>query len=160
MEYIDILNSTTKILNDNFACDIFQLEANEGLYNSECFVVDIIPVSSEAYNYCISEKSLIISIKYFSNEKLKHIETSNKLEKIFYKNIKVNDIKVEVSKLEPNFLNDGIGDYLDFLIYINIYDNFEQKQKEEEINQEYPSIEEGITITIPYEIMQEVKINN
>lgn len=154
MKYKEILNSITKELSKNFSSDVWQVKADEGVYNNDCFVVDLVPISSEAYNYCTDEKSLIISVKYFSDDKLEHIEISDKLEEIFNREIKVNDVLVEVTKCEPNFLNDEVGDYLDFLIYTTIYSNYEEKDKIE-----YPPVVGDIPIIIPIENMQDININ-
>ena len=65
---------------------------------------------------------LIISIKYFSDDKLNNYDMADKLECLFVRNLKVNDRYLNISNVEPNFLVDEVGDMLDFLIYITYFD--------------------------------------
>ena len=47
LTYKDILFSTTKILSDNFNCDVI-VENQEGTFENECFYVTLVPVTSKA----------------------------------------------------------------------------------------------------------------
>ena len=47
LTYKDILFSTTKILSDNFNCDII-VENKEGTFENECFYVTLVPVAVKA----------------------------------------------------------------------------------------------------------------
>ena len=47
LTYKDILFSTTKILSDNFNCDVI-VENKEGTFENECFYVTLVPVTNEA----------------------------------------------------------------------------------------------------------------
>ena len=119
--YKDILFSTTKILSDNFNCDII-VENKEGTFENECFYVTLVPVTSKASTYKTNEKQLILSVKYFGGSKLDNYDIANRLECLFTRNLKVNDKFLNISSVEPNFLVDEVGDMLDFLIYITYFD--------------------------------------
>ena len=119
--YKDILYSTTKILSDNFNCDVI-VQNQEGTFENECFYVTLVPVTVKASTLKTNEKQLMISVKYFSNDKLNNYDTADKLEGLFARNIKVRDRFLNVSSVEPNFLVDEVGDMLDFLIYITYFD--------------------------------------
>ena len=119
--YKDILYSTTKILSDNFDCDVI-VKNQEGTFENECFYVTLVPVTVKASTLKTNEKQLMISVKYFSNDKLNNYDIADKLEGLFARNIKVRDRFLNVSSVEPNFLVDEVGDMLDFLIYITYFD--------------------------------------
>ena len=119
--YKDILFSTTKILSDNFDCDVI-VENQEGTFENECFYVTLVPVTSKASTLKTNEKQLMISIKYFSDDKLNNYDMADKLENLFARSLKVNDRVLNISNIEPNFLVDEVGDMLDFLVYITYFD--------------------------------------
>ena len=119
--YKDILYATTKILSDNFNCDVI-VQNQEGTFENECFYVTLVPVTVKASTLRTNEKQLMISVKYFSNDKLKNYDIADKLEGLFARNIKVNNEFLNISNVEPNFLTDEVGDMLDFLIYITYFD--------------------------------------
>ena len=119
--YKDILFSTTKILSDNFECDVI-VDDSEGTFENECFYVTLVPVTSKASTKSTNEKQLMISIKYFGGSKLDNYDIADKLESLFARSLKVNDRVLNISNVEPNFLTDEVGDMLDFLIYITYFD--------------------------------------
>ena len=121
LTYKDILFSTTKILSDNFNCDII-VENKEGTFENECFYVTLVPITSKASTLKTNEKQLMISVKYFSDDKLNNYDIADKLEGLFARNLKVKDRFLNISNVEPNFLTDEVGDMLDFLIYITYFD--------------------------------------
>ena len=121
LTYKDILYATTKILSDNFNCDVI-VQNQEGTFENECFYVTLVPVTSKASTLKTNEKQLMISVKYFSNDKLNNYDIADKLEGLFVRNIKVKDRFLNISSVEPNFLTDEVGDILDFLIYITYFD--------------------------------------
>ena len=47
LTYKDILYSATKILSNNFNCDVI-VEDKEGTFKDKCFYVTLVPVTSEA----------------------------------------------------------------------------------------------------------------
>ena len=121
LTYKNILYATTKIISENFDCDVI-VENQEGIFKDECFYVSITPTSSTASTRTTNQKQLIISVKYFSEDSINHYDVANKLELLFARNIKVKDRMLNISSIEQNFLEDEIGDMLDFLIYINYID--------------------------------------
>lgn len=121
LTYKDILYATTKILSDNFNCDVI-VQNQEGTFENECFYVTLVPVTSKASTLKTNEKQLIISVKYFSDDKLNNYDIADKLEGLFARNIKVRDRFLNISNVESNFLTDEVGDMLDFLIYITYFD--------------------------------------
>ena len=131
LTYKDILFSTTKILSDNFNCDVI-VENQEGAFENECFYVTLLPVTSKASTSKTNEKQLILSVKYFGGSKLDNYDIANRLECLFSRNLKVNDKFLNISSVEPNFLTDEVGDMLDFLIYITYFDEVVVKAEEQE----------------------------
>ena len=121
LTYKDILFSATKILSDNFDCDVI-VENKEGTFENECFYVTLVPVTSKASTYKTNEKQLILSVKYFGGSKLDNYDIADRLDCLFARNLKVNDRVLNISNVEPNFLTDEVGDMLDFLIYITYFD--------------------------------------
>jgi hypothetical protein len=121
LTYKDILYSATKILSDNFNCDII-VENQEGTFENECFYVTLVPVINKASTCSTNEKQLMLSIKYFGGSKLDNYDIANRLECLFARNLKVKDKFLNISNIEPNFLVDEVGDMLDFLVYITYFD--------------------------------------
>lgn len=121
LTYKDVLFSTTKILSDNFDCDVI-VENQEGTFENECFYVTLVPVTSKASTLKTNQKQLMLSIKFFGGSKLDNYDIADKLEGLFARSLKVNDRVLNISNVEPNFLQDEVGDMLDFLIYITYFD--------------------------------------
>ena len=132
--YKDILFSTTKILSDNFNCDVI-VKNEEGTFENECFYVALVPITSKASTLKTNEKQLMISVKYFGGSKLDNYDIADKLESLFARNIKVNNEFLNISNVEPNFLTDEVGDMLDFLIYITYFDEIVITQEDYELIQ-------------------------
>ena len=133
--YKDILFSATKILSDNFNCDVI-VENQEGTFENECFYVTLVPVTNEASTLKTNKKQLMLSIKYFGGSKLDNYDMADKLDCLFARSLKVNDRVLNISSVEPNFLIDEVGDMLDFLIYITYFDDICIKKEEYELMQE------------------------
>ena len=122
LTYKDILFSTTKILSDNFNCDVI-VENKEGTFENECFYVTLVPVTVKASTLKTNQKQLMLSVKYFGGSKLENYDIADKLETLFARNIQVKDRFLNISNVEPNFLTDEVGNMLDFLIYISYVDD-------------------------------------
>lgn len=137
--YKDILYATTKLLSNNFDCDVI-VEDSEGIFNNECFYVQIIPSITSTHTKTTNSKSLMISIKYFNGDKLRNYEVANILEDLFSRSLKVNNKYLYISSTEPNFGKDEVGNMLDFLIYLNYVGKIKQDLEEfdnmENINME------------------------
>ena len=121
LTYKNILYATTKILSDNFDCDVI-VENQEGTFENECFYVTLVPVTVKASTLKTNQKQLMLSIKFFGGSKLDNYDIADKLEGLFARSLKVNDRYLNISNVEPNFLTDEVGDMLDFLIYITYFD--------------------------------------
>ena len=121
LTYKDILFPTTKILSDNFNCDVI-VKNEEGTFENECFYVTLVPVTVKASTLKTNQKQLMLSVKYFGGNKLDNYDIADKLECLFARSLKVNDRVLNISNVEPNFLQDEVGDMLDFLIYITYFD--------------------------------------
>ena len=121
LTYKDILFSATKILSDNFNCDVI-VKNQEGTFENECFYVTLVPVTVKASTLKTNQKQLMLSIKFFGGSKLDNYDIADKLEGLFARSLKVNDRYLNISSVEPNFLVDEVGDMLDFLIYITYFD--------------------------------------
>ena len=132
LTYKDILYATTKILSDNFNCDVI-VKNEEGTFENECFYVTLVPIISKASTLKTNEKQLMISVKYFGGSKLDNYDIADKLEGLFARNLKVNNKFLNISNVEPNFLTDEVGDMLDFLIYITYYDEILITQEDYEL---------------------------
>ena len=132
--YKDILYATTKILSDNFNCDVI-VKNEEGTFENECFYVTLVPITSKASTLKTNEKQLMISVKYFGGSKLDNYDIADKLEGLFARNLKVNNKFLNISNVEPNFLTDEVGDMLDFLIYITYFDEIFMTQEDYELIQ-------------------------
>ena len=135
LTYKDILFSATKILSDNFNCDVIVVN-QEGTFENECFYVTLVPVTSEASTLKTNEKQLMLSVKYFGGSKLDNYDIANRLECLLSRNLKVNDKFLNISSVEPNFLTDEVGDMLDFLIYITYFDEVCITKEDYELIQE------------------------
>ena len=132
--YKDILYSTTKILSDNFNCDVI-VQNQEGTFENECFYVTLVPITSKASTLKTNEKQLMISVKYFGGSKLDNYDVADKLEGLFARSLKVNNRVLNISNVEPNFLQDEVGDMLDFLIYITYFNEIVITQEDYELIQ-------------------------
>ena len=119
--YKNILYATTKILSNNFDCDVI-VENQEGTFENECFYVTLIPIAVKASTLKTNQKQLMLSVKYFGGSKLDNYDMADRLEGLFARSLKVKDRVLNISSVEPNFLVDEVGDMLDFLIYITYFD--------------------------------------
>lgn len=134
LTYKDILYATTKILSNNFDCDVI-VENKEGIFENECFYVNVVPTNSTSSTKTSNKKQIMLSIKYFGGSKLDNYDIADKLEGLFARSLKVNDRVLNISSVEPNFLTDEVGDMLDFLIYITYFDDiYIEKQDYDNMN--------------------------
>ena len=115
--YKDILQATTKLLDSKFPTIDIHVENTEGIFDAKCFYVTVEPVINTTYNMKTNRKSVIVSVKYFGGSKIKNYEIADSLQSIFNRKLEVKDRFLEISKTEPNFINDEVGQFLDFLIF-------------------------------------------
>ena len=58
LTYKDILYATTKILSDNFECDVI-VENKEGIFENECFYVNVVPINSTSSTKTNNKKQIM-----------------------------------------------------------------------------------------------------
>lgn len=129
LKYKDILYAVTKKIRSNFNVDVI-VEDEEGIFENECFYVTIIPGSSKPSTCTTNENNLIVSVKYFNDDKLRNYDVANILKNLFDRNLKVKDRHVNISNTESNFLKDEVGEMLDFLIYVEYFDKLYRQVEE------------------------------
>lgn len=129
LSYTDILFATTKILSDNFNCDVI-IDNNEGAFDNECFYVTLVPVYSNPNTLNTNKIRLIISVKYFNSSKIKNYEVADKLKGLFNRKLQVNDRFLDISNVDPSFSNDEVGNMLDFLISLTYCDYINNNKDE------------------------------
>lgn len=135
----DILFSITKTLNKNFSEDILvdeqsqRIDDDGNIVYDSCFFIQIIPSIVRAATKTTNIKTIIVSIKYYPKEGTSNTvlyDVNDKLQNIYSRTIKVKDRFLNISSVEPNFLTDEVGDMLDFLIYINYFEEINQAKEE------------------------------
>lgn len=125
-----ILKSFTKKLSENFNCDVF-IDDSEGSFDKECFYVTLKQLPIKIISKNTNEKTVIISITYFNDDRFKRYNVSDKLSQIFTRTIKVNNDYINISNVEPNILKDEIGNMLDFLVTCYYYECINSKSDSE-----------------------------
>lgn len=140
LTYKEILYATTKLLSQNYSCDIV-VDSLKQNFEEECFYVTLEPVSTIGITRTFNKKTLLISIKYFNDEdKISLYDKANELEKIFFRKLKVNNRYLEISNVEANFIDDEVGTMLDFLVTLEFTDVGSVKDLEEK--EEYDLMQE------------------
>lgn len=120
-----ILYAVTKILKNNFDCDIFVEDNNIQGFEEACFFVQILPIDTTPSNKITNLKSLTVDVEYLQEAEMPKAnlyDILNKLEKIFYRHIKVEDRYLNISSTEPQIIKDEIGHKLSYLIDIRYND--------------------------------------
>lgn len=145
LTYKEILYATTKLLSQNYSCDIV-VDSLKQNFKEECFYVTLEPVSTIGITRTFNKKTLLISIKYFNDEdKIILYDKANELEKIFFRKLKVNNRYLEISNVEANFIDDEVGTMLDFLVTLEFTDIDLEKDLEDKEQ---------------YDLMQELYLKN
>lgn len=105
LKYKEILETIIEILKKNFTESIFiddeSVQGSEG----SCFFVSILSVICTPIMLNTNNKDIVISIKYLPKPQSKSIrmyEISDELNKLFNRNIKVTDRKLNITKLEQS----------------------------------------------------------
>ncbi|WP_227854879.1 DUF6838 family protein [Clostridioides sp. ZZV14-6009] len=144
LSYNEILDSFTKTIDNNFEETIVAGEYNIKDNKEPYFFVQIIPEETQIATKRTDIKSFLVDIKYLPNLKKKktHLfDILNKLENIFTRNIKIKDRYLTFSKKNGSIEKDEIGNYVQFLISINYYEQiyFEEEKHElmEELNMRF-----------------------
>ncbi|HBG1634551.1 hypothetical protein KWK00_006660 [Clostridioides difficile] len=141
LKYKEILETIIEILKKNFTESIFI--DDESVQGSEgpCFFVSILSVICTPIMLNTNNKDIVISIKYLPKPQSKSIrmyEISDELNKLFNRNIKVTDRKLNITKLEQSIKKEESIYVLNFTITLNYLDSVYEEdvvyENMEEIN--------------------------
>ncbi|MFQ4258103.1 UNVERIFIED_CONTAM: hypothetical protein C4Z64_15045 [Clostridioides difficile] len=141
LKYKEILETIIEILKKNFTESIFiddeSVQGSEG----SCFFVSILSVICTPIMLNTNNKDIVISIKYLPKPQSKSIrmyEISDELNKLFNRNIKVTDRKLNITKLEQSIKKEESIYVLNFTITLNYLDSVYEEdivyENMEEIN--------------------------
>ncbi|HBH1341475.1 hypothetical protein QYP14_12575 [Clostridioides difficile] len=141
LKYKEILETIIEILKKNFTESIFI--DDESVQGSErsCFFVSILSVICTPVMLNTNNKDIVISIKYLPKPQSKSIrmyEVSDELNKLFNRNIKVTDRKLNITKLEQSIKKEESIYVLNFTLTLNYLDSVYEEdvvyENMEEIN--------------------------
>ncbi|EGT5473800.1 TPA: hypothetical protein KOS69_000285 [Clostridioides difficile] len=126
LKYKEILETIIEILKKNFTESIFI--DDESVQGSEgpCFFVSILSVICTPVMLNTNNKDIVISIKYLPKPQSKSIrmyEVSDELNKLFNRNIKVTDRKLNITKLEQSIKKEESIYVLNFTFTLNYLDS-------------------------------------
>ena len=141
LKYKEILETIIEILKKNFTESIFiddeSVQGSEG----SCFFVSILSVICTLVMLNTNNKDIVISIKYLPKPQSKSIrmyEVSDELNKLFNRNIKVTDRKLNITKLEQSIKKEESIYVLNFTLTLNYLDSVYEEdvvyENMEEIN--------------------------
>lgn len=141
LKYKEILETIIEILKKNFTESIFiddeSVQGSEG----SCFFVSILSVICTTVMLNTNNKDIVISIKYLPKPQSKSIrmyEVSDELNKLFNRNIKVTDRKLNITKLEQSIKKEESIYVLNFTLTLNYLDSVYEEdvvyENMEEIN--------------------------
>ena len=141
LKYKEILETIIEILKKNFTESIFiDDESVQGSEGSCCFV-SILSVICTPIMLNTNNKDIVISIKYLPKPQSKSIrmyEISDELNKLFNRNIKVTDRKLNITKLEQSIKKEESIYVLNFTFTLNYLDSVYEEdvvyENMEEIN--------------------------
>ena len=121
----NILFATTKAVAENFTQDVYIEDNNTQGFDTSCFFVQILPISSSALTKISNLRNIMVSVKYLQQrgESITNIyDASDRLERIFARTLFVDDTYITVDDIEINIYSDEVGRILDFMIYLNFND--------------------------------------
>ena len=139
LKYKEILEKIIEILKKNFTESIFiddeSVQGSEG----SCFFVSILSVICTPVMLNTNNKDIVISIKYLPQSKsIRMYEVSDELNKLFNRNIKVTDRKLNITKLEQSIKKEESIYVLNFTLTLNYLDSVYEEdvvyENMEEIN--------------------------
>ena len=137
LKYKEILETIIEILKKNFTESIFiddeSVQGSEG----SCFFVSILSVICTPVMLNTNNKDIVISIKYLPKPQSKSIRMYE-LNKLFNRNIKVTDRKLNITKLEQSIKKEESIYVLNFTLTLNYLDSVYEEdvvyENMEEIN--------------------------
>ena len=121
----NILFAATKAVSENFPQDVYIEDNNTQGFNKSCFFVQILPVSSSALTKASNLRTISISVKYLQQTGegiLNILDVSDRLERIFARNLFVDNTYLTINDIESNIYSDEVGRILDFMIHLNFDD--------------------------------------
>lgn len=141
LKYKEIIETIIETLKKNFTENVFiddeSVQGSEG----SCFFVSILSVICTPIMLNTNNKDIIISIKYLpksQSNSIKMYEVSDELNKLFNRNIKVTDRKLNITKLEQSIKKEESIYTLNFSITLNYLDSVYEEvvvyENMEEIN--------------------------
>ena len=144
LKLTDIIYAVTRTLRKNTDIDVY-VEDSEGMYDKECYYVTLASIACNHSTQFTDRRDLIVSIKYFGGDKMSNLEQVTTLNALFNRKLPVKKRSLTITKFEPITIVDEVGQFLDFLIYIQFDDNL-------------PTLEDMTPIE-DYDLMKEININ-
>lgn len=143
LKYKEILETIIETLKKNFTESVFiddeSVQGSEG----SCFFVSILSVVCTPIMLNTNNKDIVISIRYLpkpQSNSIRMYEVSDELNKLFNRNIKVTDRKLNITKLEQSIKKEESIYALNFSITLNYLDSVYEEE-------------------VVYENMEEINLN-
>ncbi|NMS88632.1 hypothetical protein HGQ85_01740 [Clostridioides difficile] len=143
LKYKEIIETIIETLKKNFTESVFiddeSVQGSEG----SCFFVSILSVICTPIMLNTNNKDIVISIKYLpkpQSDSIRMYEVSDELNKLFNRNIKVTDRKLNITKLEQSIKKEESIYTLNFSITLNYLDSIYEEE-------------------VVYENMEEINLN-
>ncbi|KPI46404.1 hypothetical protein KW94_20050 [Clostridioides difficile] len=122
----DIIIAVNKKIENEFRdIDIFINEDNTQGFEEACFFVQLLPVSNNIGNKVLDIKKIFIDIEYYQRarkNKLNLYDIQSRLEKLFNRNIRVNDRSLTIENISPSIVKDPVGYKLTFLMTVSYFE--------------------------------------
>lgn len=126
LKYKEILETIIEVLKKNFTESVFiddeSVQGSEG----SCFFVSMTSVICTPIMLNTNNKDIVISIKYLpkpQSNSIRMYEISDELNKLFNRNIKVTNRKLNITKLEQSIKKEESIYALTFSITLNYLDS-------------------------------------
>lgn len=143
LKYKEIIETIIETLKKNFTESVFiddeSVQGSEG----SCFFVSILSVICTPIMLNTNNKDIVISIKYLpkpQSNSIRMYEVSDELNKLFNRNIKITDRKLNITKLEQSIKKEESIYTLNFSITLNYLDSVYEEE-------------------VVYENMEEINLN-
>ncbi|MER0279456.1 DUF6838 family protein [Clostridioides difficile] len=143
LKYKEIIETIIEILKKNFTESVFiddeSVQGSEG----SCFFVSILSVICTPIMLNTNNKDIVISIKYLpkpQSNSIRMYEVSDELNKLFNRDIKITDRKLNITKLEQSIKKEESIYTLNFSITLNYLDSVYEEE-------------------VVYENMEEINLN-
>ncbi|KPI53542.1 hypothetical protein KW94_07300 [Clostridioides difficile] len=131
LKYKEIIETIIETLKKNFTESVFiddeSVQGSEG----SCFFVSILSVICTPIMLNTNNKDIVISIKYLpkpQSNSIRMYEVSDELNKLFNRNIKVTDRKLNITKLEQSIKKEESIYTLNFSITLNYLDSVYEEE--------------------------------